>query len=220
MTSSAGAARSGVSVSHGNETNNGERRDRGANPPRNGEAAESSGARTGGRPAFAHARAAMSRGAREHANPAQHLHSRRGRRAGVSATRRALPVWITLVCWTTLMLMLTSTPGSRLPRTRWIKIPGADKIVHAGLYGVWGAIAFVAARRQFPATATRQRFAGVVVAASLYGLGDEIHQGTIPGRSMDPMDWAADMAGATAAATLLARRELAHTPPRRQLGNG
>lgn len=75
-------------------------------------------------------------------------------------------------------------------------IPGIDKVVHAGMYGVLAvlvSLAMCGGRRAFPA---RVQFFAPIVFAVLYGLSDEIHQHFVPTRNFDPWDLVANTAGA------------------------
>lgn len=80
-------------------------------------------------------------------------------------------------------------------------------IGHFAEYLLFGAVLANALRLHVP-----PRRAGVLasVAASLYGVTDEIHQIFVPLRSCDPADWTVDTAaaclGAIAVCALLARR--------------
>lgn len=73
-------------------------------------------------------------------------------------------------------------------------VPGIDKIAHAGSYAVLGGLLRVA---------TGRGGAAVALAAG-YGVTDEVHQAFVPGRTPDPLDWLADVAGATMGAALVA----------------
>jgi VanZ family protein len=75
-------------------------------------------------------------------------------------------------------------------------------MLHAGAYAVLAAVllrAFAGARWSgvTPAAA-----ALAVVAATAYGVSDEFHQSFVPTRSVEIADVAADLTGATVAATL------------------
>ncbi|MEP7380992.1 MAG: VanZ family protein [Gemmatimonadota bacterium] len=138
----------------------------------------------------------------------------------MSVTRR----WVPSVVWGTLILIATSVPGAALPTVR--VFPGFDKIVHASLYGVLGALLVRALSSREPHTregrALGARTAGARTAGArtvglalgaiaLMAAADECHQLWIPGRSADALDWVADVAGATIGVSLsymaLPRRE-------------
>lgn len=69
---------------------------------------------------------------------------------------------------------------------------GSDKAAHFLMYGIGGALAAWAGRKQGSAGAAWIALALVI----LTGVADELHQGTVPGRDSDIMDLAADTAGA------------------------
>ncbi len=74
-------------------------------------------------------------------------------------------------------------------------VPFQDKGIHFLEYAVLGFLCANAARRSFPdRPAWRTVAVGAFVAAA-WGLGDELHQAFVPGRSAELMDWVADTAG-------------------------
>ena len=99
-----------------------------------------------------------------------------------------------LAGWIALTLTLTSIPNPEFGPT----FPGADKIAHFGFYGVMGFL-FVLWRREI-GTGTAVAVIWAAIFAALLGAVDEVHQQWIPGRSMDILDWATDLAGGTAGA--------------------
>ncbi len=119
--------------------------------------------------------------------------------------RRRAAAWIGAVAWGALLFGLSSLPAGATP-TAPISFPGDDKVVHAALYAVLGAVLRVALGRTGPAVAL----------AAAYGLSDEVHQAFVPGRDADVFDWLADVAGAALGAALAARFE--RRPWRRSRG--
>lgn len=99
---------------------------------------------------------------------------------------------------------MTSLPGSALPSLS--PFAGADKVVHASMYAVLGALIARAIAQE-----GGRVFVLPLVVIALLGAGDEWHQMFIPGRSADVRDWLADVAGAIAGLTItyvaLSRRE-------------
>lgn len=86
------------------------------------------------------------------------------------------------------IFVLTSIPGDELP---YLETPiGTDKLVHVGLYAVLGAAAAVARGDGSLSPWIVWLFCVV------YGVGDELHQAWIPGRTVSVWDWSADAAGA------------------------
>ena len=89
-------------------------------------------------------------------------------------------------------LTLTSIPNPEFGPT----FPGADKIAHFGFYGVAGFL-FVLWRRE-AGTGAAAAVIWAALFAALLGAVDEVHQQWIPGRSMEFIDWVADVTGGTA----------------------
>ncbi|HSP06613.1 MAG TPA: VanZ family protein [Acidobacteriota bacterium] len=107
--------------------------------------------------------------------------------------------WLPVLAYATLILTLSSQshlPGaSRLP----------DKPMHALEYS---GFAFLLARALFPQRGrprTRQVAVAFVLAA-LFAAFDEYYQSYIPGRDCSVYDWLADLAGLSAAISLLLLR--------------
>ncbi|HEX9206002.1 MAG TPA: VanZ family protein [Candidatus Deferrimicrobiaceae bacterium] len=108
-------------------------------------------------------------------------------------TRRRLYLAM-LVGWIALLLTLTSIPDPDFGRG----FPGMDKLAHSGFYGVAGFLCALWRRESGRGAKGAAVFAAVLVV--LLGAADEIHQQWIPGRSMELLDWAADVAGGVAGA--------------------
>lgn len=108
--------------------------------------------------------------------------------------------WWLVIAWCALIFVLSSVPGHRLP-----EMPAAnfDKVVHAIVYGVLGALCWRALRR----TSSIRASIAVGLAAALatvYGVSDELHQLLTPGRSCDVHDVMADAIGGTGGALVVA----------------
>lgn len=78
---------------------------------------------------------------------------------------------------------MSSLPGTQLPPGSFI---GTDKLVHAAIYALLGALLYRATGRPVWA----------FVLAAAYGCTDELHQALVPGRMADPFDAIADAVGA------------------------
>jgi len=117
--------------------------------------------------------------------------------------RRRLLAWLPVVVWAGVIFALSSVPGQQLPT---VSVPQSDKMAHASVYGVLGALAFRAIRLTW-ARAARSRpltAAAAIAFATLYGISDELHQTLTPQRTPDWHDVAADMlGGALGAAAML-----------------
>lgn len=84
------------------------------------------------------------------------------------------------------------SPGDRVPSVPLAaSVPHFDKLEHAVVF----AVLAVLARQAYP----RSPAWGVFVALVIYGIGIEIAQRNIPGRSPDVLDAVADAFGAAAA---------------------
>lgn len=94
--------------------------------------------------------------------------------AGVAAV-----VWAALVAG---LGSVSDPPGAELAPD----LPLVDKLAHAGLYAVLAVLLRLSGLR--PSIA--------VLLAATWGVLDELHQRTVPGRDADPWDALADLAGA------------------------
>jgi hypothetical protein len=115
--------------------------------------------------------------------------------------------WIPPIAWAAVILTLTSIPAPDFAPVGAFAFPGADKLVHAGMYGVLGALLARAVGAATPPRTLGRLLLGVL----LFAIVDEWHQRFIPGRSADALDVVADVAGAAvgfAAAARLLRRGL------------
>jgi VanZ family protein len=76
------------------------------------------------------------------------------------------------------------------------RIPGLDKVLHAGGYGLLGILFYRAYRSRWPNASGWATANASLISAALYGLTDELHQSFVPSRTADPWDWLADTLGA------------------------
>ena len=119
--------------------------------------------------------------------------------------RRSAVAWAAAVLYAALIFALSaqSNPIPFLPPELW----AFDKVLHLAEYAVLGGLIAWALRRGGRPPA---RVLGLaLLAGSLYGATDELHQKFVPERTADPRDWAADTAGAAlgAAAVAFLRRQ-------------
>jgi len=90
---------------------------------------------------------------------------------------------------------IVSLSGTENPATPG-GIPYFDKLAHFCVYGLLASLLF----RLVPRISRNARSALVVIlAVSVFGLSDEIHQAFTPGRSVEFADWVADTLGAIVA---------------------
>jgi len=121
-----------------------------------------------------------------------------------------LRAWWPAIAWAAFIFVLSSIPGTKFPE---VKTPHADKVVHAVIYVVLGALCVRAIRRTSTLTGARAVALATLIAA-LYGVSDELHQIFTPNRTPDWHDAAADAAGGLAGA--LAAAATRRTGPRTQ----
>jgi VanZ family protein len=108
--------------------------------------------------------------------------------------------------WALIIFVLSSIPGTAFPTYSVLTF---DKLIHAAVYAVLGALCFLALPRKWsPKTGVLVLIAGAI--ATVYGASDEFHQVFVPGRFSDPRDVLADgvggFVGALIASTVVAAR--------------
>ena len=103
-----------------------------------------------------------------------------------------LRYWLPLIAYCVFIFLQSSGPPPlELPR-----IPGLDKLLHAGGYGMLGILFYRAYRSRWPSASGWATANASLISAALYGLTDELHQSFVPSRTADPWDWLADTFGA------------------------
>jgi VanZ family protein len=103
------------------------------------------------------------------------------------------------LAWAALLLFLGSRPGDSIPESPLLDLPGADKVLHAAVYGVLGALV---ARAAGAAAPRRRAVLLGALAGLICGMLDEWVQGHVPGRTRSWADLLADTAGAMSGAFL------------------
>lgn len=120
---------------------------------------------------------------------------------------RQVSRWAPGAVWVAMILIATSIPGSSFASVSLFA--GADKLVHAFMYGVLAVLLCRSADAE--ARRPAQTMARVLVGIAIMAAFDEWHQQWIPGRSAEVADLLADVTGALTGATLwlaaLRRRE-------------
>ncbi len=117
-----------------------------------------------------------------------------------SLFRRAC--WTAFICWALAIIWLSSMPGEKL-EPMMFDLRFFDKICHAIAFATGSAILAVALRYS-TAWSWKKIVLLSILAVSIYGMTDEIHQLWTPGRSgADVFDWLADSAGATLGAIVI-----------------
>ena len=103
------------------------------------------------------------------------------------------------MAWMALIFYLSSQSSLPTPEL----FPQQDKVIHAVFYGIL-AILLLGGFRPGVTGYTKTHRLLAVLAASLYGISDELHQSFVPDRDADMLDWLADTTGAVVAVWLLA----------------
>lgn len=106
-----------------------------------------------------------------------------------------LRYWGPVCAYAALIFYLSSLPH---PEERLPSFVGlfSDKVLHAVEYAVLGGLVYRAFR--WGTNGALQAWAGALalLATSLYGLSDELHQAFVPNRDASGWDWLADSVGA------------------------
>lgn len=121
-------------------------------------------------------------------------------RSGSRQTVRILFYWIPVAAYAGLIFYLsaqTRPPGPTL----WLVQLLGDKAVHALEYGVLGILCYRAFRHAAGARAARSALLLAIVAATGYGITDELHQAFVPMREPEVWDLVMDFLGAAIGAS-------------------
>jgi VanZ family protein len=94
--------------------------------------------------------------------------------------------------------------ASSTPDTGTLTETLSDKVLHILAYAPLGFLVLRALTGGRLAAITWPRAVAAVAISVLYGVTDEIHQLSVPGRTSDPLDVVADAIGATLGAMALA----------------
>jgi VanZ family protein len=106
--------------------------------------------------------------------------------------------WLPVLLYVSLIFGLSSFPGLQAP----VDLGISDKLVHATEYGLLGFLLVRALRGSNAISASAPAAAASVLIGLVVALADELYQSLVPGRSSDPLDYAADASGLVLAATL------------------
>lgn len=105
--------------------------------------------------------------------------------------RKALR-WLPALVWMGIIFVASASPDA-LGGSSFLDFPGADKLVHAAVFGVLAALLFGASGNVLLA----------LWVTCAYGVSDEIHQSFVHGRVTDTLDLLADVSGAALALMLV-----------------
>jgi VanZ family protein len=109
-------------------------------------------------------------------------------------TSQRLRYWAPVAVYAALIFFLSaqSHPEQDLPSFIMLF---SDKVLHAVEYAVLGALCYRAFRWGTHDRWSRRAVPLAIVAASLYGMSDELHQWFVPFRESTWQDWIADTIG-------------------------
>ena len=91
-------------------------------------------------------------------------------------------------------LSAQSHPEDNLPSFLFKEV--SDKVLHAVEYGILAVLCYRAFRWAAGSAIARQAVVLAILAASVYGITDEVHQAFVPLRESSWQDWLADTIGA------------------------
>jgi VanZ family protein len=101
-------------------------------------------------------------------------------------------VYLPLILYWILLFIATSLPTTNLP-----SVAVSDKIKHFSAFFGLSVLLSLTLLYQNRIILFKKHFLSVaLIISSFYGLLDEIHQGFIPGRNNEFLDWVADSLGA------------------------
>src|ERR1017187_9898999 len=102
------------------------------------------------------------------------------------------------IAWFIIVLVLTTLPGSYIPKAAWLDEIYFDKWVHIGMFGgLTFLFCWAFYKLDFSNWQRLYYFIKITIAVSIWGLTIEfIQKFYVTGRSFDLLDWAADSLGA------------------------
>ncbi|BCA54442.1 hypothetical protein W02_15820 [Nitrospira sp. KM1] len=104
--------------------------------------------------------------------------------------------WAPLIVYAGVIFYLSSQshPEEQLPDFMFKQL--SDKVLHFVEYAILAVLAYRALRWAAGPAAASRAVTLAIVAASAYGITDEIHQSFVPLREVSVVDWIADTFGA------------------------
>ncbi len=109
--------------------------------------------------------------------------------------------WIPAVTYAGLIFVASSMPKPPL----YIPVPYIDKPIHFFEYAI---LCLLICWPLSTDSLTKRAVLFSIIAASLYGASDEIHQYFVPGRTAEISDWVSDTVGASVAGFIWYKRNL------------
>ena len=122
-----------------------------------------------------------------------------------TSTGHRMRAWLPVAAYMALIFYLSSLPHPDEELPKFLFETLGDKFLHVVEYAVLAVLCYRAFRRAAGPSAGQYALALTIVAASLYGATDEVHQAFVPFRTAAWSDWVADTAGAAIGAVIAAR---------------
>jgi VanZ family protein len=105
------------------------------------------------------------------------------------------------ILWASIIFIVSSIPGTKLPS---FALELNDKVIHCSIFFLLGVLVYRALEPKIkPHSFDWRRLIISISAVILYGISDEIHQGFVPGRSVDYRDALADSLGGAFSALII-----------------
>ena len=114
----------------------------------------------------------------------------------MTPTVRAMWYWLPVVIYAGLIFFLSSLSHPEQLAPSLFEMLG-DKTLHAIEYGILAVLCYRAFRHAAGSRAARYALGFAIMAASLYGVTDEVHQAFVFSRESSGWDVLADSVGAT-----------------------
>jgi VanZ family protein len=113
-----------------------------------------------------------------------------------SPTGRWFRYWLPAVAYASLIFYLSSLPHPEEDLPKFLFEKFGDKLLHVVEYAVLALLCYRAFRWAAGPRIAHGAVALAIVAASFYGMTDEVHQAFVPFRESSWLDWVADTVGA------------------------
>jgi VanZ family protein len=112
------------------------------------------------------------------------------------SVRRWAWYWLPAAGYAAVIFYFSSLPHpeEKLPELLLKEV--SDKLLHLIEYAVLAVLCYRGFRRAAGPVVARHAVIATIVAGSIYGMTDEVHQAFVPFRESSWLDWVADTAGA------------------------
>jgi VanZ family protein len=123
------------------------------------------------------------------------------KRSATGPFRRFVLYWVPVITYAALIFALSAQPHPERLLPPFLERLG-DKLLHVVEYGVLAVLCYRAFRHAWYRANALTALSLAIVAATVYGVSDEVHQAFVPSRTSDLWDIAADLAGACLGSSL------------------